>query len=239
MSNINCRVTSLKKVSDTLIMRLRPQLAFDFESGQYLLLAIDGEIFKPYSIASTPADDFIELHIRDNPEDPLENQLVELYNSKQTLPIQSACGDCTLQRTKLDKPILFIAGGTGYAPCHSMIRTLIAMEKRPAVSVYWGAAQAGELYMQTDLQMWASQQPGFKYVPVVQFPQHTDTGSYRSGFVHQAVLDDKIPLSEYDIFLSGSGIMVGHVHNALIEAGADPEHIYSDMIDLGLAEFPE
>ena len=93
--------------------------------------------------------------------------------------------------------------------------------------------------MHQDLQTWASQQPGFMYVPVVQFPDETTDESMRSGFVHEAVLEDGLALADYDIYLSGSGVMVGHVHHALVEAGADASHIFSDMIDLGLAEFPK
>lgn len=239
MSEINCRITSLKAVSDTLILRMRPQLEVDFVAGQYLLLSLDGENYKPFSIASTPSDDDIEFHIRDNPNDPIENRLQEKYRAKEALQLKDPSGECTLNRVAMDRPILYIAGGTGYAPCHAMIRTLFALKDRPSISVYWGAAQSKELYLHGELQLWASQQPGFVYVPVVQFPQDDDIASYRRGFVHQAVLDDKLPLSEYDIYLSGSGVMVGHVHTALVNAGANSEHIFSDMIDLGLAEFPE
>ena len=239
MSEINCRITSLKAVSDTLILRMRPQLEVNFVAGQYLLLSFDGEHFKPFSIASTPNDEDIELHIRDNPNDPLESSLLEKYRAKEALKLKDPSGECTLNRVSMDRPILYIAGGTGYAPCHAMIRTLLANENRPTVSLYWGAAQAKELYLHGELQLWASQQPGFKYIPVVQFPNNDDVTSYRTGFVHQAVLDDGLTLADYDIYLSGSGIMVGHVHTALVKAGADPEHIFSDMIDLGLAQFPD
>ena len=239
MSEISCRITSLKAVSDTLILRMRPQLEFNFVAGQYLLLSFDGEHFKPFSIASTPTDEDIELHIRDNPNDPLENRLLEIYRAKESLKLKDPSGECTLNRVAMDRPILYIAGGTGYAPCHAMIRTLFTIENRPTVSVYWGAAQAKELYLHGDLQLWASQQTGFNYVPVVQFPSNDDVTTYRTGFVHQAVLDDGLALADYDIYLSGSGIMVGHVHTALVKAGASPEHIFSDMIDLGMAQFPE
>jgi len=238
MSHIDCQITYLKDVSDTLIMRLRPSQAFEFKAGQYLFLSLDDETFKPFSIASSPTDDDLELHIRDNPDTPVADDLAQRYESSIPLKIQLPAGECTLDRVSMDRPILFIAGGTGYAPCNAMIRELLASDNRPSVSLFWGAAQSEELYLNRDLALWASQQPGFVYVPVVQFPKDEDDNLFRHGFVHEAVLDSDINLADYDIYVSGSGAMVGHVHHALVSAGADAARIYSDMLDLNLAEFP-
>ena len=171
MSHINCHITYLKNISDTLIVRLRPHETFDFKAGQYLFLSLDDESFKPFSIASCPTDDDLELHIRDNPDTSIAGELAQRYESQTPLKIQLPAGDCTLERVAMDRPILFIAGGTGYAPCNAMIRQLLASDNRPSVSLFWGAAHSEELYLNRDLALWATQQPAFFYVPVVQFPK--------------------------------------------------------------------
>jgi len=238
MSQVDCKITYLRAVSDTLILRLKPSEALSFQAGQYLFMAIDGEHFKPYSIASIPSDEALEFHIRDNPDAPLVTALTKRCEAAQTIQVQTPTGNCTLQRASMLRPILFIAGGTGYAPCNAMIRELLVTDSRPAITLFWGANHSEELYLNKELGLWASQQIGFTYVPVVQFPDDTADISMCHGFVHEAVLESNLDLAEYDIYLSGSAAMVGHVHHALVAAGAQSEHIYSDMLDLNLAEFP-
>ncbi|MEL0067031.1 MAG: FAD-binding oxidoreductase [Gammaproteobacteria bacterium] len=238
MSQVDCKITYLRAVSDTLILRLQPSETLPFHAGQYLFMAIDGEHFKPYSIASIPSDEALEFHIRDNPEAPLITELARRYEAGQTIQVQTPTGNCTLQRASMLRPILFVAGGTGYAPCNAMIRELLVTDSRPAFALYWGVAYSNELYLNEELGLLASQQIGFTYVPVVQFPEDEADTTMRHGFVHEAVLESNLDLAEYDIYLSGSAAMVGHVHHALVAAGAQSEHIYSDMLDLNLAEFP-
>ncbi|MEL0036176.1 MAG: FAD-binding oxidoreductase, partial [Gammaproteobacteria bacterium] len=98
MSQVDCKITYLRAVSDTLILRLQPSETLPFHAGQYLFMAIDGEHFKPYSIASIPSDEALEFHIRDNPEVPLVTELARRYETGQTIQVQTPTGDCTLQR---------------------------------------------------------------------------------------------------------------------------------------------
>jgi NAD(P)H-flavin reductase len=239
MQSLECQVSYLRDVGDTMILQLaaNSDAKLDFEAGQYLMMAVADSDFKPFSIASIPSQNHLELHIRDNPDNNLKSQIHAIHDSDGTVQVQLPAGECTLARANLEQPILFVAGGTGYAPCHAMIQALFAMQSRPAISLYWGGAELQDLYLHRELQLWASQQLGFMYTAVVQENDVTDA-SVRQGLVHEAVLADVDQLADYDIYVSGSGPMVGAVYKALVDNGADANSIYSDMLDLGYAEIP-
>lgn len=240
MQTHECYISYLDDVSETMVVKLQcDEPLSSYQAGQYLLMAIDGETYRPFSIASVSTQDTLELHIRDNPEHHLRKSLHDKFKWKAPVSIQIPAGKCTLARTKLDRPLLFIAGGTGYAPCHAMLQELFAMDDYPAIHLYWGGARLEDLYLHEELLKWASDNYSLSYVPVVQFPETDDEHAMRNGLVHDAVLEDISDLDKYDIFVSGSGPMVGAVHSALINAGADADSIYSDMLDLGLAVFPK
>ncbi len=65
MTTLSCKVTSVDAITDTVYrVRLVPEAAFSFRAGQYLMVVMDERDKRPFSMASTPAEqEFIELHI--------------------------------------------------------------------------------------------------------------------------------------------------------------------------------
>ena len=67
MQSMECRISYLKDVGDTMILQLTStdNVDLDFQPGQYLMMAVVEDDFKPFSIASIPVQNHLELHIRD------------------------------------------------------------------------------------------------------------------------------------------------------------------------------
>ncbi len=65
MTTLSCKVTSVDAITDTVYrVRLVPEAPFSFRAGQYLMVVMDERDKRPFSMASTPAQqDYIELHI--------------------------------------------------------------------------------------------------------------------------------------------------------------------------------
>lgn len=63
MTTLSCKVTSVEAITDTVYrVRLVPEAAFSFRAGQYLMVVMDERDKRPFSMASTPAEqEFIEL----------------------------------------------------------------------------------------------------------------------------------------------------------------------------------
>src|SRR5690606_7028755 len=93
-------------------------------------------------------------------------------------------------REDSDKPIVLLASGTGFAPIKAIVEHVIYREiKRPMV-LYWGGRRPKDLYMHTLVEEWARTLPNFSYVPVISHALPEDNWTGRSGFVHQAVMQD-------------------------------------------------
>jgi CDP-4-dehydro-6-deoxyglucose reductase len=82
-----------------------------------------------------------------------------------------------------EKPILFVAGSTGFAPIKSMIEDAFTKGIDREMTLYWGARQRPGLY--SDLpERWAAEHPRFRYIPVI---SDVAEPGFRRGLVHQAV----------------------------------------------------
>jgi CDP-4-dehydro-6-deoxyglucose reductase len=70
---------------------------------------------------------------------------------------------------------------------------------------------------------WAGALPNFSYVPVVSEAQAQDGWTGRTGFVHQAVLQDIPDLSGHQVYACGAPIMVDSARKDFIQLGGLPE----------------
>jgi CDP-4-dehydro-6-deoxyglucose reductase len=76
------------------------------------------------------------------------------------------------------------------------------------ITLYWGGRRPGDLYMDALCREWAETLPNFSYVPVVSDAKPEDNWQGRTGFVHQAVMQDLPDLSGYQVYACGAPAMV-------------------------------
>ena len=74
--------------------------------------------------------------------------------------------------------------------------------------LYWGARSLVDLYMAELPGQWQQQHPNFTFIPVLSEPRTEDAWPGRTGFVHQAVLDDFSDLSGYQVYACGAPPMI-------------------------------
>src|SRR5690606_19794619 len=111
-------------------------------------------------------------------------------------------------REEIERPIIFLASGTGFAPIQAIIESMI--EKgitRPCV-LYWGGRRPQDLYFSDKVQQWEQTLPNFKYIPVVSNALPEDGWAGREGFVHQAVMQDITDMSGYQVYACGAPVVV-------------------------------
>ena len=232
MQKYSCRVEHCKPLtSDVYHVRLNaPQgTAFNYQAGQYLMINMATDDARPYSIASRPADGTqLDMHIRNIPGNQFSTEVLKKIQTEQQVEVSLPCGRCTLSRVNAERPLLFIAGGTGFAPFHAMITQAFADNFTPDIHLFWGANFAEELYLLDEVQSW--QQQNFHFTPVLQQPTSSWQGA--SGLVHQAALADIKDLSAFNIFIGGSSAMVFNVYRTLRNKGVPASQIFSDMLDI-------
>jgi len=99
---------------------------------------------------------------------------------------------------------------------------------RPMV-LYWGVRAQRDLYMGELPEQWASEHANFRFVPVLSEPDAGWQG--RTGWVHEAVLEDIPDLSNHDLYMAGPPPMIMAARAAFSDAGMPAEHMHYDSFD--------
>src|SRR6185436_11627576 len=93
---------------------------------------------RDFSMANPPREsDGAQLHIRHVPGGAFTSSVFETLKRGDRLKLEIPFGDFTLRAS--DKPILFVAGSTGFAPIRSIIEDMFIKNIRRAMTLYWGA----------------------------------------------------------------------------------------------------
>jgi CDP-4-dehydro-6-deoxyglucose reductase, E3 len=226
IKTLPCRVQKLEKLAgDVMLMQLKlpANERLQFLAGQYIDFLLKDGKRRSYSIANPPhADEFIELHLRHVPGGRFTDHVFGAMKEKEILRLEGPHGSFFI-REDSDKPIILIAGGTGFAPIKGMIEHLIAEESGRQMILYWGARARKDLYMAQLPIEWQQQHDNISFIPVLSDPLPDDHWQGRTGFVHQAVLEDFADLSGYEVYACGAPAMVDSARGSFIGTRGLPE----------------
>ena len=132
-------------------------------------------------------------------------------------------------REDSDKPIIMLASGTGFAPIKALIEHVRHKGIHRSITLYWGGRRPSDLYYADWIAEQAAAMPQLTYVPVISDAQPEDAWTGRTGFVHQAVLDDFANLSGHQVYACGAPVVVDSARAAYTsERGLPAEEFYAD-----------
>lgn len=226
MNEITCQVAAITPLTDNVYkVMLKPSEVVDFAAGQYLNFVMSDEDKRPFSIASAPGAEFIELQIGAFGADSYPMQVIERIKANAEVTIEMPFGSAQL-REESERPLLLIAGGTGFSYIKSMYEHLVNQQSQREVIVYWGLRDVSACYELNETAEMLNKLANGKFIPVVEAPN--DSWQGRMGMVHKAVMGDIKNLADYDIYLAGRFEMVGAVRQDFVEQGALVEHMYAD-----------
>ncbi|ESP87550.1 FAD-binding oxidoreductase [Candidatus Halobonum tyrrellensis] len=144
---------------------------FDFVPGQYLTVRFAGTP-RPYSVASSPNDDEVELCIRRVPGGDLTTDLFEDLSVGDQLTVRGPNGEFVPNEPS-ERDVAMLATGTGVAPLHSMIRYAFE-EGRDTVDGeerdYWlflGAGWEDDLSYRDAFESLEAEHDNFHFVPTL------------------------------------------------------------------------
>lgn len=210
-------------------LRLPVNMRVRFHAGQYLFLIMPDGARRAFSIASAPeALPELELHIRAVPGHEAALEVVELLRSRSAATLELPHGRC-VQRPGM-RPIILLAGGTGFAPMKSLVESALARGEFRAMHLYRGAHRLNHLYLRELAQDWVARAPWFGYTEILSEDEPGWTG--RRGLVHEAVLADHADLSGFDVYASGRPEMVAAAYRDFQARGLPAARFFSDMLDL-------
>ena len=238
MKTISCQVQSLKSLTPHVFkVLLKPSEKFDFIAGQYLNFVMSDKDKRPFSIASSPNSELIELQIGAFISDSYPMQVIERIESSQAdnkpVTIEIPLGHAQL-RIDSDRPLLLLAGGTGFSYIKSMFEYLAEQNSQRHIMVYWGLRELTAAYELEETAAIIAKLPHANFIPVIENvsgnvgENKNDAWQGKTGLVHQAVMHDIVSLEPYDIYLAGRFEMVGAIRSDFVEHGALLEHMYAD-----------
>lgn len=209
-----------------LHLKLPSTEKLQFLAGQYIEFLLKDGKRRAFSLANAPHDDdTLQLHIRAVANGEFTQYVFNDLKEKAIMRIEAPFGSFYL-REDSKKPIIFVVGGTGFAPVKGMIEHMLYNNIHREVILYRGGRTADDLYMNELCEKWAEMMPNICYVPVVNQPNSAWQG--RTGLVHQAILDDVADLSAYQVYACGAPGMVDIAHQTFVAQGLPADEFFSD-----------
>lgn len=192
-----------------------------YTAGNYVMLGFSDDNLKPFSIASAPREDgLIECHIRKQSDSEWMEKLF-MVAAGDTLVMQGPKPQMALQQTH--EAIIFVAGGTGFAPMKAILEESIRQNIQVPISFYWGARIAEDLYMHDWMIDLSQKHPHIEYIPVIS--EDTEHWQGETGLVHKKMLEQHPNLSHSTIYMCGPWDMTQTAKQEFIAAGAKEERI--------------
>jgi CDP-4-dehydro-6-deoxyglucose reductase len=227
IKKLPCRVQEMLRLSDDA-MRIRLKLPANeklvFLAGQFIEFLLKDGSRRSFSMANAPHDaDLIELHVRHVAGGQFTDHVFNKMKERDILRCEGPFGTFFL-REESDKPVVFVASGTGFAPVKAVIEHMLHKGITRPAALYWGGRRPKDLYLNELAASWP-----IKYVPVISEAQPEDNWTGRTGFVHRAVMEDFPDLSGHQVYACGVPIMVDSARKDFVEQCKLPEdEFYAD-----------
>ena len=205
------------------ILKLPANERLNFLAGQFIEFLLKDGSRRSFSIANPPHDaEILQLHVRHVAGGQFTDHVFGKMKERDILRFEGPLGTFFL-REDSEKPTVFVASGTGFAPIKAVIEQMFHKAIARPITFYWGGRRPRDLYMNAVPAGWAAEQPGFRYIPVISDGLPEDDWSGRTGFVHRAVMQDFPDLSSYQVYACGVPIMVNSARKDFITACKLPE----------------
>lgn len=227
-----CRVVRIDHLAHDVIrlfLKLPDNQRMQFLAGQYLEFILADGRHRAFSIANAPHDDeFIELHIRHVDGGAFTDFVFSQMKEKAIQRIQAPLGSFTLNEAS-EKPMILVAGGTGFAPLKAIIEHTFHRGLNRPIHLFWGVRSKRDLYLPELPEQWIENHDNVKFTPVLSEPDADWSGA--RGWVHEQVLTEYPDLRDQEIYMAGPPPMIIAAREAFRNAGVAEEAMYYDSFE--------
>ncbi len=226
------RISNMARKSPD-VMQLQLQLpaseSFQYRAGQYLDVLLRDGARRSYSMANAPhTGPALELHVRHMPGGRFTDLVFGSMKERDIVRIEGPMGSFYLREDSA-KPVVLLASGTGFAPIKALIEHMQERQITRPATLFWGGRRPHDLYMDDWARAQCAVMPTLSYVPVVSDALPEDGWQGRTGFVHQAVLEDIPDLSGYQVYACGAPVVVESAQRDFSDlAGLDEAEFFAD-----------
>lgn len=193
-----------------------------FEAGQFVRIAVEERIARPFSFVNPPEDPLLEFYGIVVPEGPLSPKLAQLRAGDRLLVAPNPAGFLVLSEVPEAETLWLVSTGTGIAPFLSILRTETPWRRFRNVALVHAVRHARELVYQEMIRNIVKEK-SLRYVTFVS--REAAPGSL-AGRIPAAIRDGRLetaaglPLDGHShVMLCGNPAMLKDASSALAERG--------------------
>jgi benzoate/toluate 1,2-dioxygenase reductase subunit len=192
-----------------------------FLSGQYVNIDVPGSgRHRSYSFSSAPGESRISFLIKKIPGGVMTSWL-ESAQPGNKVELTGPLGSFYLRA--VERPLLFLAGGTGLAPFLSMLEVLARAESQQRIHLIYGVTRDLDLVHVDAIETYTKKLPNFSYDTVV---ADADSTHARRGWVTQHMPAEALNDGDVDVYLCGPPPMVDAVRKYFDDNGVTPRSFH-------------
>ncbi len=229
-----CRVSRLQRLNHDVMgvsLQLPRNKLFNYLAGQYIDILLRDGRHRSFSVANMPRqDDDLQLHVRLVPGGFFTQQIFNTMKERDLLRFQGPLGTFFL-REDSDRPVILMAGGTGFAPIKAIIEAAIEHNIERPMHLFWGARGEQDLYMDDLARQWADRHAHIRYTPVLSEAGPEPARAGKIGWVHEAVVERYPDLSRHEVYMSGPPPMIDAGCSAFEQTGLPGENLFFDSFE--------
>lgn len=206
----------------------KPERPVRYTAGQFTEIYLphdhpdDRGIKRWFTLSSSPIDKMVSIttELASRRPSTFKQHLLKLKPGA-SLKLAEPMGDFVLPKDK-SIPIVFVAGGMGITPMHSMIKWLNDTNERRSIHLIYAVTEKGELAFLSLFKEY-----GLRFTPIVKKPASDykgETGSLTTGRILELAPDDGRSL----YYLSGPEPMVETFFKELQQKGVSKDRLVTD-----------
>ncbi|OQY21259.1 MAG: hypothetical protein B6I35_08740 [Anaerolineaceae bacterium 4572_32.2] len=202
-----------------------------FRPGQYvnLFVDVDGVLTsRPYSIASAPGSEILELTVRDNPGGFVAPYLLHEIKVGDELETTGPQGHFYHEPLIDGGDLVFLAGGSGITPFMSIVRDALRHERPLNIHLLYGSRAPDDVIYGDELAELAAKHTNFDYTLIISEPPDGYDGV--TGFIDAALIQEQVgAVTGKTFYICGPQVMYDFCRAALDELGAPAHKIRREL----------
>jgi ferredoxin-NADP reductase len=203
--------------------------ALDYTAGQYIELTLkhnspdDRGEKRWFTLSSSPTDELLSITTRINPtkSSSFKRALTKLLPG-QELSISGPMGDFVLPKL-IQTPLIFVAGGIGVTPFHSILSWLVATHEQRPIQFIYGVKTEDDIIFQDTFSK-ANQ-----HVSVVVEDPSSAWGGERGRLTVDIILGLAKPTPDSLVYVSGPEPMTEALEKQLLSSGLSKHQLVLDF----------
>ena len=218
----------------TLAFALEKPAGFEFKPGQSADLTLlnpsetdaEGNI-RTFSIASAPSEN--ELLFATRLRDTAFKRVLRNMPLGTAIKVDGPMGSFNLHKNPA-KPGVFLAGGIGITPFHSMIRDAPKTKDPHQLYLFYSNRRPEDAAFMDELQTLGGQNPNFHLIATMaEMEKSNKPWNGERGFIDAAMLKRHLPALNGPIYyIAGPPGMVAAMREMLTKAGVDEDDIRAE-----------